>query len=410
MLSPKTYFIIACAVVIAGCSDSSAIATGPTKIDQFSLAWQHPLSDSAFGLGSGHYLAFDSHNNLAVVDPHYPDSEVAQGCAAIHRFATDGTKLATLPFDKSDPPIEPFGPCASQEFIEIDGNDAIITAGVVSAHNIYGYTNDDIFVRKLDSEGKTLWTRYYQDDIGYVAYLHDIIVDAQDNILITASMGPAAMGPDPGSGWTKPWVVKYDSQGNLLWTHVIENTKAWIDNIEMDAEGNAWLDVTTEEPSGRYLARLSPEGDPLPAITVEGSLVLVSDGYLLTESDGMFRKYSTSGALLWETAINTDAYADAHGYPLRGYAAGRAVAPDGSIYGMTGGYADDCYRNAGDCMSMGIPVITLVKYSGDDGHPMGAWYYKSSIANSHVYDRIVGEDGAIAFVGHEFVGMVAPLE
>jgi hypothetical protein len=401
MLTPKTHFSIACAVVIAGCSDPTGIEpTGLTKIDQFSMAWQYPLSpsDYASSAGDGHYLAFDGNNDLVVVNPKFPDAQVAQGCAAILRFASDGTQLGTLPFDKSDPPEEPFIPCVPGVFVGVDNNKDIITAGAVFA-KVTDFLNVsyDIFVRKLDGEGTTVWTRYYQGDTAHVMYVRDLAIDVQNNILVAGAIGL--------SGGTKPWVGKYDPQGNVLWTYVAEYVSGSVEAIETDAKGNIWLTISTINHYSYLLERLSPNGDTLLLIHAENSLALSADGLPITAFNGIMHKYRANGNPLWQTAIGVDQHMNFDldsPNPI-------AVAPDGSIYTIIEGYADEC-QNRSSCVPSGIPVAILAKYSADDGHRIGAWYYARPTSDFTFLDMIIGKDGAIALLGNQFVGMVAPLE
>ncbi len=404
MLTLKSYLPLVCALLAAGCSESPASTSATLKqIGQFSVAWQYPIpSETGTNrLGVGHYLAFDSQDHVLVGYPKVSAVDIAPGCAEIDELAPDGTKLAAVPYDKSDPPKAPFTACASQVFIETDKNDALIMAGMVYADNV-GYLNEDIVLRKLDTDGKTLWTRYVQNDIGYVTYLEDLVLDAQNNVFIAASIGPA-------DGGTKPWVGKYDPQGNVVWTYVVDNALASIQNMEVDTEGNVWLNLLTEMPTAHSLLRLSAGGEVLPPIAVEGSIRHIAKDYLLTESDDKFRKYSTSGTLLWETAVLSDSYADAQGRPLRGIWHAELVAPDGSIYGLNKGHTDSCV-NSNDCIPFDIDMAILTKVSGEDGSVQGAWYYELPGSNRFVYDRVIGNNGDIVFASDDFVGMVAPVD
>ncbi len=103
---------------------------------------------------------------------------------------------------------------------ELDGGFSIIRASdegfvVVGATQSYGQGNFfDVYVIKLDSNGHVVWTRTIGgaswDDYGF-----SIIQTTDGDYVIAGYTGSF------GAGWEDVYVVKLDSMGNLLWARTI---------------------------------------------------------------------------------------------------------------------------------------------------------------------------------------------
>ena len=394
MMNYRSCFVIACVAHLAGCSEPSFDEA------QFTIAWEYeiPMAERAMVLDDPirqtHHLAFDNENRLYVVLSRLPDPEAKQGCAAILKFAADGTRLETLPFDRSQPPVQPFEVCPPREFIGIDGADAILTGSDRIIGNDNGETYNDLFLRKLDGQGKSIWTQYHYGAVGYSSYFQDLAIDPQNNIILAATGGPL-------NGTSTPWIGKYDPQGNLLWTHEVAT---FIDAIDVDEKGNIWYLFGDDASNDTLLGKLDPAGNSLVTIPLESSrpglLELAPDGSpVLYFYSSTIKKYSTDGALLWETTPGFylgnprgDLYKDTRRI---------AVGPDGSVYGIGDGIGSNC-----NCGLEPPPATILIKYGADDGRMVGYWVRRFG---SGSMDMIIGKNGAMAVIDTS-IWVTKPLE
>jgi len=117
--------------------------------------------------------------------------------------------------------------------IALDGSGNLFITGITDK---YEQGVDDVFVLKYDSKGNLLWNETWggdSDDRGY-----GIVVDGSENVILTGSTYSY------GGGWPDVLLLKYDSEGNLLWD------KTWGENndggrgIALDDTGNIFITGT----------------------------------------------------------------------------------------------------------------------------------------------------------------------
>ena len=74
--------------------------------------------------------------------------------------------------------------------------------------------SDDVFIRKYSSDGKELWTRQFGTPDYDIAY--GITINANESIYVTGNSGSSLQGVNKGSG--DVFIRKYNSKGKTLWT------------------------------------------------------------------------------------------------------------------------------------------------------------------------------------------------
>ena len=160
----------------------------------------------------------------------------------------------------------------------INGTDRAHGIAVDESGNVYvtGYENrgepeDDIWVRKYNSNGEEVWTRTYngaddQDDEGA-----GIAVDGMGNVYVVGSEYVS-------SEWYNIWVRKYDSDGEELWTRTHNgalNTDDWGYAIAVDGSGNVFvtgLEVATAiESDNIWVRKYDADGNVVWTKTYNGS-------------------------------------------------------------------------------------------------------------------------------------------
>lgn len=163
----------------------------------------------------------------------------------------------------------------------------------------------DAFIAKYDSDYNLIWSR----QIGTPEYdqSRDIAIDGNGNLYIVGSTRGLLGDTDfPG---TDPWFAKFDAQGNQVWLRQLDDG-AGLD-IEADAMGNVYLSATRENGS---ILKYDTDGEFLwssifgiPFASATGSSVDTQGNVIAVSPYGQLAKYSPSGELLWATEIREDA-------------------------------------------------------------------------------------------------------
>ncbi|HEU17930.1 MAG TPA: hypothetical protein ENO00_00890, partial [Deltaproteobacteria bacterium] len=107
--------------------------------------------------------------------------------------------------------------------------------------NTGGY---DIFLVKYDTNGSRLWTRLLGTALAECGY--GIVVDSTDNVFVTGSTEGDLDGL-PNAGGSDSFLVKYDTNGNRLWTQLLGT--AFDDQgrrVAADSTGNIYVTGSTE--------------------------------------------------------------------------------------------------------------------------------------------------------------------
>ncbi len=166
-----------------------------------------------------------------------------------------------------------------------------------------------------------------------------VAVDAMGNAFISGgtngSLGPGGVGSSPGKG--DPFLVKYDTAGNLLWTQQLGTSGEEIGRgVAVDAVGNAFISGETNGSLGgphagkddAFLLKYSAEGNLLwtqqlgtsdsdysegIAVDAVGSAFVTGftggslGGPSAGDYDAFLAKYSAAGNLLWTQQLGTSA-------------------------------------------------------------------------------------------------------
>ncbi|MHA1821217.1 MAG: fibronectin type III domain-containing protein, partial [Promethearchaeota archaeon] len=127
--------------------------------------------------------------------------------------------------------------------IAFDSNNNIFITGYTKS---YGAGGADVFLLKYNSNGNLLWTRTWGgagDDVGY-----GIAFDSNNNIFITGATNSY------GAGAADMFLLKYNSNGNLLWTRTWGGAgDDWGIDIMFDSNNNIFITgITNSYGAGGY--------------------------------------------------------------------------------------------------------------------------------------------------------------
>ncbi|MBI4701132.1 MAG: SBBP repeat-containing protein, partial [Deltaproteobacteria bacterium] len=142
-----------------------------------------------------------------------------------------------------------FGDSAYQHALSIatDGSDNVLVTGFFEGNIDFGgglLTSagaDDVFVAKLDKDGKHLWSKRFGDGSGQSA--DGVVADASGNVLLAGSFGGSVDfggGPLTSAGKSDIFVAKLDPSGTHLWSKRFGNAgDQYAKSIAVDGQGNA---------------------------------------------------------------------------------------------------------------------------------------------------------------------------
>lgn len=97
----------------------------------------------------------------------------------------------------------------------------------------------DIWLRKFDGDGNTLWTRTYNSPADGWDRGWDVSLDASGNVYVTGHENRTDLGQA-----SNIWLRKYDPDGNVLWTQSYNSPGNGVDygyDVAVDADGNVFV-------------------------------------------------------------------------------------------------------------------------------------------------------------------------
>ena len=199
--------------------------------------------------------------------------------------------------------------------VDGDGNMYVVGYETVTGQE------ENIWLRKYDTNGNELWTRTYNDaandwDMGY-----DVAVDGSGNVY--------AIGTETVSGQGgNIWIRKYDGNGNEVWTRTYNGSDSDWDSgndIAVDGSGNVYAagyETVSGEGANAWIRKYDGDGnalwtrthngpassgDSVSGIAVDGSGNVYVAGYERVngeESNVWVRKYDGGGNVVWTQTYN----------------------------------------------------------------------------------------------------------
>ncbi len=179
-------------------------------------------------------LAIDSSNNIYVAG--YCDECGNKGDKAyyISKFNSDGDNIWTNITDPSTGPDRANG-------IDIDSNNNIYVTGVYEGNSTMAdnstIKDDKILTMKFDSNGNHIWTNITNPSFGNDEG-KDITVDSNNNVYVAGYCYGCG-----NNGSRAYYTIKFDSQGNHLWTNINDLTSSLEESnaIISDSENNIYV-------------------------------------------------------------------------------------------------------------------------------------------------------------------------
>ncbi len=216
-------------------------------------------------------------------------------------------------------------------------------------------TDSDYATIKYDANGNQVWVARYNGPGNYEDIAHALAVDSAGNVYATGSSSDDAPQPPVFSYHTAYATIKYDMNGNPLWTaryYGPENFDIAF-ALALDAAGNVYVTGSSADPatfSDYATIKYDTNGNQLWAARYNGpansddhanSLALdsasnvyvtgMSDGGLATGDDYATIKYDTNGNPLWAARYNGPANSTDHAQALALDSAGNVFVTGSSV-------------------------------------------------------------------------------
>jgi hypothetical protein len=276
--------------------------------------WGRTLATGAEDYGYG--VTTDGSGNVYVTGAYGAPTDESRD-AYLSKYSASGTQLWTRQFGTTGPD---FGNSVAADLF---GN-IYVTGGTGGSLGGTSAGNDDVFLRKYDSDGIALWTR--QTGVDQNDYGKGVSVDAAGNIYLAGNYST-----------NYGFVSKYDPGGNQLWSTTLYDATITRTTRGIAADGSGNIYVTGSSPPGgnAMLTKLDSNGneqwlrtivntgaDDSRGVTVDaaGNVyiagLLQENGPTDFSQDAFVAKYTPTGTLLWSKSWGTSTV---EGFPNEGF-------------------------------------------------------------------------------------------
>jgi uncharacterized delta-60 repeat protein len=167
----------------------------------------------------------------------------------VAKFNSQGVYLWSAAYDSTSPPSNDNG-----GKIAVDANQNVYQIGTTTN----GMTGDDITTVKYNSEGNLIWAISYDGGYNENDAASDIVIDANSNIFVSGH------SYNPSTGYDVV-ILKYDSQGTLLWSAIYDGPAHSDDiwsTLTIDSSGNIYMLCSSNDPtSGKNVVVVKYDND-----------------------------------------------------------------------------------------------------------------------------------------------------
>ncbi|NNC83356.1 MAG: hypothetical protein HKN79_07245, partial [Flavobacteriales bacterium] len=259
--------------------------------------------------------------------------------------------------------------------IDVNSTDEVVISGRIEDTVDFDMSNGEHYI---SSQGATSYIASYASDrdllwakafhaSGLDCHIHDLIIDSQDNVLITGSFS-GSMDADPDSGVVQltalgqsdGFIIKLDRDGEFIWAKTFQGPSNVLSrDLLIDADGNIII-------SGTFNGQADLD-------TSEDYAVVISEG----DVDIFICKLDQAGNTLWSGSIGGTG--TERPYEL-------AMDSEQSIY-LSGMFGDACDMDMGD-------GIHLLHSTGN----MDAMLIKMDMDGNFQWAHSLG--GSLVDIGH----------
>ncbi len=215
-------------------SDTASLAIWINKMDKNgNTIWTKYGDKASFNVANGD-IAVDINENVYVISTAYLGS-INNSDIWINKMDKNGNTIWTRTYN---------GPASvgdNGNGIAVDARGNVYVTGHVFSYDKY---SADIFVQKMDTNGNEIWTRIYDNEVNYANDIgYDIALDTSGNVYVTGQWGDAAID-DYIDSLVDIWTRKIDPNGDTIWTRQHNGPAKSIDigyDIALDTSDNIYV-------------------------------------------------------------------------------------------------------------------------------------------------------------------------
>jgi uncharacterized delta-60 repeat protein len=311
-----------------------------------SLLWTRNYDSPAHQEDVGRGLTVGPSDYIYVAGQEYREDLDQHNNIWVRKYDTNGNTVWTESYDSPNHHSDIGRGIASDDFGNIYVTGSEIRTDLAQ--------DDNIWLRKYDTDGSTLWTRTYDSpahnqDIGF-----DVASDAAGNVYISGWETRDEIGQSENI-----WIRKYDASGSVLWTQTYDSPNHGQDTgrgIVVDSDGNVYVTGREQrddlgQQDNTWLRKYDTNGNVMWTRTYDSPSNQWDEGHgLSVDSAGnvyvagfeyrgdlgqygniWLRKYDSDGGVLWTETYDSPGHGEDRGY-------GVAVDISGNIY--VTGYVD----------------------------------------------------------------------
>lgn len=309
----------------------------------------------------------------------------------IRKYDSNGAELWTRTYD---------GPANDWDNgmdVAVDGSGSVYVIGTVSVSG----ESANIWIRKYDGDGNDVWTKTYNGAADDWDHGSDITVDGSGNVY--------AAGYETVSGQgANVWVRKYDGNGNVIWTRTYNgaaNSSDAANGIAVDGGGNVYVsgyERVTGQESNVWVRKYDSGGNVVWTQTYNGADNDrdISNDIALDESGNVFvigyQTVTGQDKNIWIRKYDgngSEIWTRTHDGPANDWDAGNGLAVDGS---------GSVYVTGFETVSGQLANVWIRKYDGD-GNEIWTETYNNDAENGWEvgYGLVVDESGNVCVAGYE---------
>jgi hypothetical protein len=199
-------------------------------VAQVNLEWVNRLNPGTNNNGFFHGMAIDNNGDVCIAGETYNNTGSGAYSVAIAKYTTTGTSLWSSTFAF---------PSGVYQYVRggvgVDAANNIYISGYTYNANPSNYSNyNNLFVLKYDPNGNLLWSRSYDSGTNDYMDFPGIIVDPNGDVVIAGTHSNNIT-----NNYTDILFLKYDGSGNLLWSKIVDaGTSEYVHALGEDASGN----------------------------------------------------------------------------------------------------------------------------------------------------------------------------
>jgi Ca2+-binding RTX toxin-like protein len=233
--------------VIKGFKNGNLLWSSTYGSSRMEETFNHVIFSDGYLYGAGYIQnGFDPAQLNSSWPAYKPDDPTAGGGASfiVKIDPTNGNTILSNIFGSNSPGID------SAEALTIDGSGNVFVAGYTTGDFLGELSGNGAFVAKFAPDLSLTWGRISSGTGNALA--NSLITDNLGNVYVSGLIYGEINGLEVDGARSDAFIEKYDSNGNLIWTHLYGNggpIEDYSSGLLVDTEGNIYLASNTSNTS-----------------------------------------------------------------------------------------------------------------------------------------------------------------